>query len=100
MNATELIRYNDWKSVPAGYEAAAMINAYMKQPHSVDYACPTSETAERLGFGKTGCYMIRHALNGHSDIGFATVEQAEAFVDQCYANDKGGIGSSHDGGSQ
>jgi hypothetical protein len=46
----------------------------------VGYAYPTSDTASRLGFGKTGCYfcLIRFAKPGWSkrDKGFATEAEA------------------------
>ena len=34
----------------------------MKATKQVAYAYPSSDTAGRLGFGKTGCYFFRLAL--------------------------------------
>jgi hypothetical protein len=52
----------------------------------VGYAYPTSDTASRLGFGKTGCYFCR-LLFGRSgwsirDRGFTTERDAIAYAEQ------------------
>jgi len=51
----------------------------------VAYAYPSSDTAGRLGFGKTGCYFFRLALprGGWSrrDKGFATEQEAIAYAE-------------------
>lgn len=52
----------------------------------VGYAHPTSNTAGRLGFGKTGCYYCRliFGRSGWStrDKGFATEHEAIAYAEQ------------------
>lgn len=52
----------------------------------VGYAYPTSDTAGRLGFSKTGCYFCRLLFDGRGwsrrDKGFATEREALTYSDQ------------------
>lgn len=52
----------------------------------VGYAYPTSDTAGRLGFSKTGCYFCRFLFDGRGwsrrDKGFATEQEALAYAEE------------------
>jgi len=51
----------------------------------VGYAYPTSDTAGRLGFGKTGCYFFRLLFPGggwsQRDKGFTTEQEALEYAE-------------------
>ena len=55
----------------------------MKRKYEIAFAYPTSPNAERLGFGKTGCYYVMETvMREDRSIGVGIAPGCEGFADR------------------